>query len=119
MRKAIAKQIVILKTQHISQAELNRIKVQMIASKTYAKDSLSAQATELGSLISVGLLWQLSDTYIKHIQAVTPEQVQSVAKIYLQTARSTVAILHPQPMTVATEKAQQRAAMSPAHGGVS
>ncbi len=89
------KQIELLKTTPITDAELNRIKVNAIAQHTYNKDSMSDQATELGALESIGLSWKLSDIFPEHIQTVTAETVQKVAQKYLTTERLTTAELIP------------------------
>ncbi len=82
----------------VSAAELSRVKIQVIANKVYAQDSITTQASQLGSLVSVGLPWQLASAYVAHIKAVTAAQVQAVAKLYLQPQRLTVGMLHPLPM---------------------
>ena len=84
-----------LKTLPISDAELNRIKVNAIAEHTYAKDSMSDQAILLGSLESVGLSWKLADTFSDQIQKITAEDIQKVAKKYLTQERLTTAELIP------------------------
>lgn len=92
---AFLKQIEQLKTMPITDAELNRIKVNAIAQHTYSKDSMSDQATELGALESIGLSWKLADTFPEHIQTITAEAIQKVAQKYLTTERLTTAELIP------------------------
>lgn len=98
LEAAILAEIKTLQEKPISAAELERIKTQMIAEKIYKKDSFTEQALELGSLATVGLPWQLSDDYVKKIAAITPEQVQEVAKKYFVAERLTVATLNPLPI---------------------
>jgi zinc protease len=92
---AFLQQIEQLKTTPITDAELNRIKVNAIAQHTYAKDSMSDQAIELGMLESVGLSWKLADTFPEHIQTITAEAIQKVAQKYLTQERLTTAELIP------------------------
>ncbi len=92
---ALLQQIEQLKTIPISDAELNRLKVNAIAQHTYAKDSMSDQAVELGSLESVGLSWKLADTFPERIQAITATAIQKVAQKYLTQERLTTAELIP------------------------
>ena len=80
-------------------SELARVKAQVVAQKIYKKDSIADQAYEIGSLESVGLSWRLGDDYVKNIQAVTPAQIQKVAKKYLDDDRLTIAVLDPLPLT--------------------
>ncbi|HXH54274.1 MAG TPA: pitrilysin family protein [Gammaproteobacteria bacterium] len=92
---ALLQQFERLKTAPISDAELNRIKVNAIAQHAYAKDSMTDQAIGLGSLESVGLSWKLADTFPEKIQTITAEAVQKVAQKYLTQERLTTAELIP------------------------
>jgi zinc protease len=82
----------------VAEEELERIRMQLIASKVYAQDSVFAQAMEIGRLETVGLGWPLIDEYVDHLSRVTPAQVQAVARKYLVPEHLTVAVLDPQPM---------------------
>ena len=73
--------------------ELARVKTRVRAEQIYQQDSMFYQAMIIGMLDAVGLPWQLKDNYDAGIMAVTPAQVQAVAKKYLVAERSTVAIL--------------------------
>ena len=114
VKTALLKQIKYLKKAPISPAELRRIKIQVIATKIYSRDSLATQANELGAIVSVGLPWKLTDNYAKHIQQVTASQVQQVAKDYLQESRLTIGLLHPLPLT----KGQKADSASSTMGGI-
>ncbi len=95
---ALLQQIQQLQQQPISQAELQKIINQVVASKVFGKDSLANQAFELGSLEAIGLPWQLADQYVERIKQVTPQQVQAVANKYLVKKRLTIATLKPLPI---------------------
>lgn len=97
LENAIKKIIKDVQQKPVSAAELQRAKMRLIADRTYSKDSLMGQAMELGVLSSIGLPLQTGDDYIKQIQMITPEQIQTVAKLYLTTNRSTTALLDPLP----------------------
>ena len=101
LEKAIRAQIETLKTKLVDQTELDRIKAQVVASKVYEKDSVFYQAMQIGTLATVGLDWQLMDKFVERLRAVTPEQVQAVAKKYLIDDHLTVAVLDPQSTPVA------------------
>ena len=88
----------------VTDAELQRVKNQIMAGTVFEKDSIFYQATQLGKLETVGIGWQVYDEFEDKIKAVTKEQVQAVAKKYLIDDRLTVAVLDPQPMqTAATD----------------
>jgi len=95
LEDAFLKQIAKLQSEPLSQEELNRVKVNVIAQHTFMRDSMSEQALELGMMESVGLPWQLANTYPERIQAITAEQVQKVAQKYLTPERLTTAELIP------------------------
>ncbi len=98
LETALRAQIQRLIDEPVSPAELNRVKTQVVADNVYTRDSVFYQAMQLGMLETVGLPWQMLDEYVDRIKAVTPEQIQQVAKRYLRPDRVTVAILDPQPM---------------------
>jgi zinc protease len=56
------------------------------------------QAMQMGTLETVGLDWQVMEEYRDKINAVTPEQIQAVARKYLQNSNRTVAVLDPLPI---------------------
>ncbi len=77
--------------------ELDRVIAQVIASNVYQQDSNFYQAMQLGMLETVGLGWHKKQEYVAGVRAVTPEQVQAVAKKYLVDNDLTVAVLDPLP----------------------
>ncbi|PWY54680.1 peptidase M16 [Legionella qingyii] len=89
-----------LKNNPVSEIELQRIKNQIIAQKTFEKDSIFGQASELGLLQTIGIGWQKADDYTKAINAITPQQVQQTAQRYFQEKNMTTAILEPQTQKV-------------------
>jgi len=92
-------QIDTLQGELVNAQELDRIKTNVKASRIFAKDSVDAQAQEMGLLVTLGLDWKLADQFVSKIDAVTAEQIQQVAKKYLIADRRTVAVLDPQPIT--------------------
>jgi len=98
LEKAIREQIERLKTELVSKEELDRIKNQIVASKIYEQDSIFYQAMQMGTLETVGLDWHLMDKFVDNVRAVSPEQIQQVAKKYLIDDHLTVAVLDPQPI---------------------
>ncbi len=97
LEAAIWQQIDTLKQTPPSVEELDLIKAQITSSLIYQKDSISSQAQQIGSLESIGLSWRLADLDLERLNAITPEQIQQVAKKYLTRERLTVATLTPKP----------------------
>jgi zinc protease len=98
LEAALRGQIERVQNELVDEDELERIRTQLIANKVYEKDSVFYQAMQLGQLETVGLGWELADRYVERLAAVTPEQVQAVARKYLVPDSLTVAILDPQPL---------------------
>lgn len=93
---ALRAQIKRLQDEPVSQQELQRVIAQAVAQKVFQKDSLFYQAMEIGLLETIGLDWRLADQELERLKAVTPEQVQAVARKYLVDERLTVGVLEPQ-----------------------
>lgn len=108
---AIWQEIKALQNQLVSQDELSRVLAQSEAQYIFHQDSTQAQANVLGSLISVGLPADTLDNWVENLRKVTPEQIQAVAKKYLQKDRVTVATLLPNGEEVTPAKPR------PVHGG--
>ena len=116
LEAALLKEIDKLKSELVSQEELERIATQVAAGKVYERDSVFYQAMQLGLLETVGLDWRLNDEVVERLKAVTPEQIQAVAKKYLVEDNLTFARLDPQPMDEASARRQMRAASGGGHG---
>lgn len=82
----------------VSDAELKRVKAQVLASQVYQQDSLFYQAMQIGEWTTAGLDYKDRDTRYAKLKAVTGDQVREVAKKYLVDDRLTVAVLDPLPM---------------------
>ncbi|WP_457668078.1 M16 family metallopeptidase [Thiolapillus sp.] len=96
LEKALREQVAELKKTPISKDELQRVVNQTVAQKVFARDSLFYQAMLIGMRETNGYDWKTLDEELQHIRAVTPEQVQAVARKYLVDDHLTVAVLHPQ-----------------------
>lgn len=99
LQSAIKAQFETLKTTLVSDAELERVKTQVVASDVYERDSVFYQAMQLGMLETIGLDWQLGEKYVDNIHAVTAEQIQQVAQKYFIDDTLTVGELEPTEMT--------------------
>jgi zinc protease len=82
--------------QGILESELKRIKVRTLANQIYKRDSIFGQAMEIGSTEMAGFSWREIDLMLEKMQAITPSQVQAVAKKYLVDEGLTIGVLDPQ-----------------------
>lgn len=92
-------QIALLVSDGVSEEELKRVKAQVTASEVYKLDSLFYQAMQIGQLESTGMSHLAIPLMLKKLQAVTAQQVQDVAREFIQDDQLTVAVLDPQPLS--------------------
>ena len=89
-----------IKSELISERELQKAKNQIESSFIFAQDSIFGQAMKIGYYEATGG-WRQMDQYIEGIRRVTREDIRRVAKEYLERDRRTVGVLIP-----SKEKAQ-------------
>lgn len=106
LEAALLQQIEQIKTGGVTQEELQRVKAQVIAADVYKRDSMFYQAMQLGQLETTGYSWKILNDYTAKLEAVTPEQVQEVARKYLIRDTLTIATLDPQPIQSNQKKPQ-------------
>jgi zinc protease len=95
---ALFAQIELIKTNGVTQKELDRVKAAVIAADVYQRDSVFYQAMQIGQLETMGYPWALIKEYPEKLKTVTSEQIQAVAKKYLNKDNMTVVTLDPQPI---------------------
>jgi len=98
LERALRDELARVASEDISADELARVKTQVVAHEVYKRDSLFAQAMELGALESVGLDYRNADRMIEKLREVTADQVKAVAARYCVEDSLTVAVLEPQPL---------------------
>lgn len=98
VKNALLKEIKKVQDKPISDKELEKVRNQLIAEKIYSRDSIFEQAMDIGSYASIGLAAENVDAEIDQLNAITPKQIQEVAREYLQANRMTVAALVPKSM---------------------
>ncbi|MBI4754456.1 MAG: insulinase family protein [Betaproteobacteria bacterium] len=86
-----------IQNEGVGVGELERVKTLTIAHETYKRDSMFAQAMEIGRTEAAGHNWRSLDVMLQKIRGVTAEEVQAVAKKYFSDDALTVAVLDPQP----------------------
>jgi zinc protease len=95
---ALIEQIENIKKSGVTVEELERVKAGVIAADVYKRDSMFYQGMQIGTIETIGFSWKILEDYPKKLRAVTPEQVQAVAKKYLLKDNLTIATLDPQPI---------------------
>jgi zinc protease len=95
---ALREQVSRVARDGVTEAELNRVKTQWVASEVYKLDSVFNQARELGSNWVQGLPLDADERLIARLRAVSADQVKAVAGKYFGNDQLTVAVLQPQPL---------------------
>lgn len=98
LENKLIEQVEIVAKAGVTEEELQRVKAQLVASQVYKRDNLFGQAMEIGQYLTVGFEVGDIDRIIAKIKAVTPEQVQRVAKTYFADEQKTVGTLYPLPL---------------------
>ena len=99
LEQALKAEVRRIATEGVRDDELARVKAQVVAAQVYARDSMFAQARQIGSLEAIGLSHRLIDLQVERLRSVTAEQVQQVAQRYFSDDSLTVAVLDPQPLS--------------------
>jgi zinc protease len=98
--QALRAQIARIANEGVMPQELARVRAQYVAQQVFKRDSIMSQAYELAGLEMVNLSWKDADRILERAKAVTPQQVQAVAKKYFADDQLTVVDLVPQPIDV-------------------
>lgn len=88
-----------VKTELVSERELQKAKNQIEAAFIFAQDSIFGQAMKIGYYEMVGD-WRLVDSYLVNMRKVTREDLRRVAQKYLQRDNRTVGTLIPTKVKV-------------------
>ncbi|MDB5775145.1 MAG: peptidase [Herbaspirillum sp.] len=99
LEAALRAEVTRIADEGISDAELARVKTQLVAAQIYKRDSIFGQAMEIGMLEMTGISYRNIDRILDKLKAVTPQQVQAVAKKYFGDDQLTVATLAPLPLS--------------------
>jgi zinc protease len=94
--RAIHREVERLQLDAVTGSEMDRAKRQVEASFVYAKDSIRSLAQQLGYFETVAS-YRYLDTYLDHVRAVRPDDVQRVAREYLAEQTRTVGAYDPLP----------------------
>lgn len=98
LEAALRGEIARVAEEGVGAEELERVRTQLIAAQVYKRDSMMAQAMEIGRLEAAGVHWRDIDTLIEKLRGVTAAEVQAAAEKYFGDDTLTVAVLDPQPL---------------------
>jgi zinc protease len=119
---AILKELYKLTYEKVSQAELQRAKLQVEASLMWAKEKVQGKARLLGESLCVMGDSRYEKVYMEQIRKLTQEDIMRVAREYFQPSRLTVGILlpeeqdekmGPEELEVLAKKAEEKEEVGP------
>lgn len=113
---ALRQQVALIARNGVSEAELQRVKTQWVASETYKLDSVFSQARELGSNWIQGFPLDAATRLIARLRTVSSSEVQAVAARYFGDEQLTSAVLLPQPVDPNSRRRQPRGPAAAAAG---
>ena len=95
LESALREQVGRLRDDPVEDSELERAITRLLAAEVYAQDAPMGRAQRLGRLASTGIGWEEAQRFEERVRAVTPEDIQRVARTYLEPERLTVGRLLP------------------------
>lgn len=98
LERALRAEIEAVAQHGVGERELKRVRTQLAAGRIYERDSMFAQAMNIGQLESRGYSWRDDDEMNRRLAAVTSADVRRVARQWLQTRNLTVGYLEPLPL---------------------
>lgn len=108
LEKALKAEIQRVADQGVSAQELQRVITQWTAETIYGKDSITAQAQELGDAWIGKAPLNSTQVLVEQLRKVTPAQVQAVARKYFKDEQLTVGVLIPETDNAPTTKAPKK-----------
>jgi zinc protease len=112
-RAAILKEIEKLKTETITNQELQRVKINQRAEMTFNQDSISGQAQLIGSLEVSNLSYKLADELPEKLNALSVQNVQDAAKRFLTMDSLSTLYLRPLEQTAVQTKTDSNSKTKP------
>jgi zinc protease len=88
VERALLGELAKIKKEGVTPAEIERVKQQYLAADAYRRDGTAAVAGELNEWIAVGD-WTLDVSFPRAVEAVTPADVQRVARRFFEEEGST------------------------------
>lgn len=98
LEKALLAQVKKVATEGVTDAELARVKAQLVASQVYKRDSVYGQAVEIGQHVTIGFEVADIDRMIEQIKTVSAQEVQYAAQKFFDPDQLTVGTLFPLPI---------------------
>lgn len=100
-----------LRREPVGRAELERARVNFLASEQFERESVSGLASRIGSYEAMGGGWERESEALEILQSATPEDLLAAAQRYLDPAGLTIAALLPDTTDAALDASALRQAV--------
>ena len=100
-----------LRRESVSEAELERARVNFLASEQFERESVSGVASRLGSYEAMGGGWERESEALESLRSASPDDLLRVAKKYLDPRGLVIAALLPEATDAALDEAAIRTAV--------
>ena len=100
-----------LRREPVTEPELERARVNFLASEQFERESVSGVAGRLGSFETMGGGWAREREFLETLRAATPADLRRVAERYLDPTGLTVAALLPESTDSALDESALRSAV--------
>jgi len=107
-----------LRHEPVARAELERARINFLASEQFDRESVSGLAAKLGSFETMGGGWEREADVIALIESATPEDLQRVACRYLAPEALTLSALIPDEADATLDEAALREAVARGYSAV-
>lgn len=94
--RRIIEEVELLRREPVSEAEIERARINFLASEQFDRESVSGLASKLGSFEVIGGGWNREAEMIETIRRATPADLHRVAQTFLAPEALTVAALIPE-----------------------
>lgn len=101
-----------LRRERVSPAELDRARVNFLASEQFERESVSGVASKIGSYESMGGGWQRESEALELLRAATPDDLLRVAQQYLRPEGLVAAALIPEASDPSIDETTLREAIA-------
>jgi len=110
--RRIVEEVDRLRREPVSDAELERARVNFLASEQFDRESVSGVASKLGSFEAIGGGWQFETKALETLRSATPADLLHVAQQYLLPEALTIAALIPETTDAKLDEAAVRRAVA-------
>jgi zinc protease len=94
--EAIAREVEAVRAAPVSDEELEKARINFLASEHFERESVAGRARKLGTFEAIAGDWRCDAAYLESVRRATPDDLLRVARAHLDPRRVTVAAVLPE-----------------------